>query len=47
MSGTIRFDDEHIVKFTLDAENLAIGLEVIVEDNTYTKIVLLSGADPE
>lgn len=47
MSGTIRFDDEHIVKFTLDAENLVVGLEVIVEDLTYTKIVPLVGDDPE
>lgn len=47
MSGTIRFDDEHIVKFTLDAENLIVSLEVIVEDLTYTKIVPLSGDDPE
>lgn len=38
MSGTIRFDDEHIVKFTLDADNL-INLEVIIEDGEYTKEV--------
>ena len=31
MSGTIRFDDEHIVKFTLDAENQTIT----DPDNTY------------
>lgn len=43
MSGTIRFDDEHIVKFTLDADNLIITLEVTVEDTTYDKIVSLSG----
>ena len=42
MSGTIRFDDEHIVKFTLDAETLFLSLEVIVEDETYTKIVPLN-----
>ena len=35
MSGTIRFDDEHIVKFTLDAENLVVHLTVKVEDETY------------
>jgi len=39
MSGTIRFDDEHIVKFTLDADNLIINLEVIIEDGEYTKEV--------
>ena len=47
MSGTIRFDDEHIVNFTLDAENLAIRLVIIVEDTTYTKIVPLGNDDPE
>lgn len=41
MSGTIRFDDEHIVKFTLIPESLIVILEVIVEDNTYTKEVQL------
>lgn len=41
MSGTIRFDDEHIVKFTLDTENEVITLEIIVEDTTYNKIVPL------
>ena len=35
MSGTIRFDDEHIVKFTLDAENKTITLEITDPDNTY------------
>lgn len=39
MSGTIRFDDEHIVKFTLDAENQTITLEITDHDNTYTKDV--------
>ena len=44
MSGTIRFDDEHIVKFTLDADNLIINLEVIIEDGEYTKEVDLHPA---
>lgn len=35
MSGTIRFDDEHIVKFTLDAENHTITLEITDPVNTY------------
>ena len=35
MSGTIRFDDEHIVKFTLDAENQTITQEITDPDNTY------------
>lgn len=35
MSGTIRFDDEHIVKFTLDAENMLIYLTITVGDDTY------------
>lgn len=47
MSGTIRFDDEHIVKFTLDAENLVITLHVTVEETTYNMIVPLSVDDPE
>ena len=36
MSGTIRFDDEHIVKFVLDAENKTITLEITDPDDTYT-----------
>lgn len=35
MSGTIRFDDEHIVKFTLDAENQTITLEITDPKDTY------------
>ena len=35
MSGTIRFDDEHIVKFTLDAESQTITLEITDPENTY------------
>ncbi len=35
MSGTIRFDDEHIVKFTLDAENQTITLEITDPTDTY------------
>lgn len=35
MSGTIRFDDEHIVKFVLDAENKTITLEITDPDDTY------------
>ena len=34
MSGTIRFDDEHIVKFTLDEESMYIYLDVIVGELT-------------
>lgn len=41
MSGTIRFDDEHIVKFILDAENMVIYLEAIVGSDTYTAEVPL------
>lgn len=41
MSGTIRFDDEHIVKFTLIPESLIVILEVIIEDTTFTKEVEL------
>lgn len=49
MSGTIRFDDEHIVKFTLDAENLICYLEVKVGDEVYAPEVSLAGGgdDPE
>lgn len=36
MTGTIRFDDEHIVKFTLDEDNMVVFLTVILEDTTYT-----------
>lgn len=35
MSGTIRFDDEHIVKFTLDEDNMVIRLTIVLEDTTY------------
>lgn len=35
MSGIIRFDDEHIVKFTLDAENQTITLEITDPEDTY------------
>lgn len=35
MSGTIRFDDEHIVKFTLDAENMLIYLTITVSGTEY------------
>lgn len=41
MSGTIRFDDEHIVKFTLDEENQLIYLDVIVGEITKTITVTL------
>lgn len=46
MSGTIRFDDEHIVKFTLDSENHTITLEItdpvdtyVVEDYDYSSLI--------
>lgn len=35
MSGTIRFDDEHIVKFTLDAANMLIYLTITVGGTEY------------
>ena len=35
MSGTIRFDDEHIVKFTLDEDNMVIRLTIVLNDETY------------
>ena len=35
MSGTIRFDDEHIVNFTLDEEDMVIRLTVVLGDTTY------------
>lgn len=35
MSGTIRFDDEHIVNFTLDAEDMLIYLTITVGDSEY------------
>lgn len=41
MSGTIRFDDEHIVKFTLDAENETLSYEIVLDDSTYTGTVAL------
>ena len=41
MSGTIRFDDEHIVKFTLDEENYTLEVEVILNDAVYTETVTL------
>lgn len=34
MSGTIRFDDEHIVKFKLDEDNMYIYLDIIVGEVT-------------
>lgn len=43
MSGTIRFDDEHIVKFVLDGENLTLTYEIKVEDQDYTGTVTLGG----
>lgn len=46
MSGTIRFDDEHIVRFILDAEHQTITLEItdpedtyVVEDYDYTALI--------
>lgn len=41
MSGTTRFDDEHIVKFTLDEENHTLEVEVILNDAVYTETVTL------
>lgn len=36
MSGTIRFDDKHIVKFGLDEDSMIIYLDVIVGELTKT-----------
>lgn len=44
MSGTIRFDDEHIVKFTLDEENHTLEVEVILNDAVYTETITLGVA---
>lgn len=44
MSGTIRFDDEHIVKFTLDEENMVVYLTVILEETTYTLVAPIENA---
>ena len=35
MTGLIRFDDEHIVEFVLDAEAKTIALKIVDPDNTY------------
>lgn len=42
MSGTIRFDDEHIVKFTLDEADMIIILDVIVGEVTKEISVALT-----
>ena len=36
MTGLIRFDDEHIVEFLLDAENQTISIKIIDPNGTYT-----------
>lgn len=36
MTGLIRFDDEHIVEFVLDAENQTITIKIIDPTDTYT-----------
>lgn len=46
MSGTIRFDDEHIVRFTIDTtnpENPVINMTIIWEGETYLKEVPVLG----
>ena len=35
MTGLIRFDDEHIVEFVLDAEAQTIALKIIDPEDTY------------
>ena len=35
MTGLIRFDDEHIVEFILDAENQTIALKIVDPEDTY------------
>lgn len=35
MTGLIRFDDEHIVEFVLDAETQTIALKIIDPVDTY------------
>lgn len=35
MTGLIRFDDEHIVEFVLDAENQTITLKITDPTDTY------------
>lgn len=45
MSGLIRFDDEHFVKFVLDGENLTLTYEIKVEDTVYTDTVELSDGE--
>ena len=47
MTGTIRFDDDHIVKFELNTEDMELYLFVKIEDNVYTPTVSLSGGDDE
>lgn len=42
MSGTIRFDDEHIVKFTLNAKTMHLYLTVIIGSETKTLTVNLT-----
>lgn len=42
MSGTIRFDDEHIVKFRLDAETMYLYLTVIIGSETKTLTINLT-----
>lgn len=41
MSGTIRFDDKHIVKFVLDEENSVIYVTVILDGEQYDGTVSL------
>ena len=36
MTGTLRFDDEHIVKFVLDEENMNVYLTVILNGNEFS-----------
>ena len=46
MSGTIRFDDEHIVKFTIDTSNPespVMDMTIVWEGDTYLKEVPVLG----
>lgn len=42
MSGTIRFDDEHIVKFTLNVKTMYLYLTVIIGSETKTLTINLT-----
>lgn len=43
MSGTLRFDDDNIIKVIVDPENLTLTYEIKVEGEDYTGTVTLGG----